>query len=471
MTMSRPVVAGFVLLAMLLVGCVVAIAVLAVRLNDKTNETLGKEKAGTDHALVNNTVHDLELDVVDFELGLGSGEGSRYYLRGKHMTYDELVTEAPYNLPPENRVDLRTLYWNVLKNFTISSPNETDLKSLDGVDLYEQSRALYYNKYLDTETFQFLKDSASFISGYGTRVSAFRSLLRGSSAPLAVKTVKGGFQTIPQRLVEQFLRVSDKHKFFRNHHLKAINRQSNGNYVLTFQVTETKAGITTEIKSRPFMKMCAKKVLLGIPRIALEHLDWEGLRQETVLDYIKNAVSDVQAAKMYFGYDNAWWRNLDKAASHAVSMTPLRQTYDFAVSKTTSKGILNPSYNDGDNRIWREAMKSGERVPGVGDHSIAMTNVSVYLARKYLAEVFNITLDDVPEPSFAVMSIWDQYPIGTAWYLWAPGYKRAEVESRMIKPSANDDVYITSNVFSSTGRSGWIQGGMEMVEKVLKHLE
>ncbi|XP_045199216.2 L-amino-acid oxidase-like [Mercenaria mercenaria] len=546
MTVSRSVVAGLVVLAVLLVGCVIAIVVLAVRLNDETEKSSENEKAGTDsmgmsdcddiaiigagisgsyaawrlrdknlkialyeysdriggrcftvqlpgipdvnvemgamrfrpadHDLVNSTVHDLGLDVVDFELGYGSSGGTLYYLRGKHMTLDELATQAPYNLPAENRVDLDTLHWNVFKNFTIRSQDDDEIKSLDGVDLYKQSRDLYNNKYLDIETVQYLMESANFISEYGTDISAIGYIpvddpSLSSPAPKAVKTVTRGFQAIPERLVEQFLQASDKHKFFRNHHLKAINKQSDGNYVLTFQVTETKAGITTEIKNRSPSKMCAKKVLLGIPRLALEHLDWEGLRQETVQDYIKNAVTEVHAGKMYFGYDNAWWRNLDKAASYAISMTPLRQTYDFAVSKTTSKGVLNPSYNDGDARIWREAVGSGELVPGIGDNSIAMTNVSVYLARKYYAELFNITLDNVPEPNSAVMAIWDQYPTGASWYEWAPGYKWDEVESRMIKPSASDDVYITSNIFSSNGRSGWIQGGMEIVEKVLKHFE
>jgi hypothetical protein len=66
------------------------------------------------------------------------------------------------------------------------------------------------------------------------------------------------------------------------------------------------------------------------------------------------------------------------------------------------------------------------------------------------------------------MTVWDQYPFGASWYTWRPGYKWNEVETRMIKPSATDDVYITSNVFSSSGRTGWIEGGMEIVEKVLK---
>ncbi|XP_045211347.2 uncharacterized protein LOC123562781 [Mercenaria mercenaria] len=102
------------------------------------------------------------------------------------------------------------------------------------------------------------------------------------------------------------------------------------------------------------------------------------------------------------------------ATKYAVSMTPLMQTYDFGVSKTNSKGVLNTGYSDGNTRLWREALCSGKLVTGIGDNSIAMTNLSVYLARKYYAEIFNLA--DVPEPNSAVMSVWDQNPIGVSWY-------------------------------------------------------
>ncbi|XP_053391126.1 L-amino-acid oxidase-like, partial [Mercenaria mercenaria] len=431
-----------------------------------------------EHPLVVKTVHHLGLEVVDFELGVGPSNDSLYYLRGKHMKYSELPTQAPYYLPPENRIDRKTLHRYSYENFTVSSQNGNVIQSLDGVSctckgkskiMHFRVRDLFMAKYLDTETTHYLRDSASFHDGFGPDVAALNSGPVDPVLPSGKKAVKTGFQSIPEGLVGQFLQACNKHSFYYNRHLKAIKRNVNGNYILTFQPTVTTAGVTTDDKRRPVVKTCAKKVLLAIPRLALEHLDWEGLRQETVQDYLKYSLKEIHAAKIYFGYDNAWWRNITMATKYAVSMTPLRQTYDFGVSKTNSKGVLNTGYSDGDTRMWREALSSGKRVPGIGDNSIAMTNLSVYLARKYYAEIFNIA--DVPQPNSAVMTVWDQYPIGASWYSWAPGYKWDEVESRMIKPSAIDDVYITSNVFSSSGRSGWIQGGMEMVEKVLKYLK
>jgi hypothetical protein len=57
-----------------------------------------------------------------------------------------------------------------------------------------------------------------------------------------------------------------------------------------------------------------------------------------------------------------------------------------------------------DTRVWREAMKAGNVVLGVNDDSIAATNLSVYMARKYYAEVFDVPIFSVPQPKSAVRS-------------------------------------------------------------------
>ncbi|XP_053380328.1 L-amino-acid oxidase-like [Mercenaria mercenaria] len=204
-----------------------------------------------EHPLVVKTVHHLGLEVVDFELGVGPSNDSLYYLRGKHMKYSELPTHAPYYLPPENRIDRKTLNRYSYENFTVSSQNGDVIKSLDGVDLHMQSRDLFMAKYLDTETAHYLRDSASFHDGFGPDVAALNS---GPVDPLlpsgktVVKTVKKGYQSIPEGLVGQFLQACDKHSFYYNRHLRAIRRNVNGNYILTFQPTKTTAGVTTDDK-------------------------------------------------------------------------------------------------------------------------------------------------------------------------------------------------------------------------------
>lgn len=60
------------------------------------------------------------------------------------------------------------------------------------------------------------------------------------------------------------------------------------------------------------------------------------------------------------------------------------------------------------------------------------------------------------------------YPIEASWYIWRPGYNWNEIEAVMTKPSTSDDVYIVGNIFSGSANSAWIEGGMEIIEKVIK---
>jgi hypothetical protein len=66
------------------------------------------------------------------------------------------------------------------------------------------------------------------------------------------------------------------------------------------------------------------------------------------------------------------------------------------------------------------------------------------------------------------MRLWDEYPFGAAWYDWSPGYRWKEVEEAMMKPLYSDDVFVTSNVFSSDQMSDWTEGGLRMVDRLLK---
>ena len=55
-----------------------------------------------------------------------------------------------------------------------------------------------------------------------------------------------------------------------------------------------------------------------------------------------------------------------------------------------------------DTKIWRDALRQGEWLPGVDDDSIAASTVAVDIARKMLAEVYDVAKDDVPMPNHAV---------------------------------------------------------------------
>ena len=46
-----------------------------------------------------------------------------------------------------------------------------------------------------------------------------------------------------------------------------------------------------------------------------------------------------------------------------------------------------------------------------------------------------------------------------------------QVQTKMTRPSAVDDVYVVSNAFSAPGRSAWVEGAFEIVELALKYFQ
>ena len=50
-------------------------------------------------------------------------------------------------------------------------------------------------------------------------------------------------------------------------------------------------------------------------------------------------------------------------------------------------------------------------------------------------------------------------------------YTAFQIQSKMIRPSATDDIFVSSNAFSAKGNSGWVEGALEMVELVMKYFE
>ena len=98
------------------------------------------------------------------------------------------------------------------------------------------------------------------------------------------------------------------------------------------------------------VSVCAKKILLAVGRLSLASIDWDGLKEPEVQDYIHNSLFDVHAGKMYFASQTKWWADFDKTPHLTVSDTPLRQTFHYNDSETTGMHVLNTGYLDSNRR-------------------------------------------------------------------------------------------------------------------------
>ncbi|XP_063438702.1 aplysianin-A-like [Mytilus trossulus] len=427
-----------------------------------------------EHALLHDTIQQLGLPIIRFELGSGPSPDTTVYVRGVHMRYDELGGyKTPYRLQPNERKPTNQLTWEVFRNYTdvlTTNVPEADKKYFvrdrSGVLMYKQSVESLYHKYLSPEAQKYIRET-----------SAFTTFLTDDSASLAVQTeppssesedvltVATGFSSIPNELLRRFLLDGQRHSIKYDHDLKAIRKRQDGYYNLFFEPTFSNSRNT---RSKSIIKKCAKKVILATNRLSLEQLDWQGLYQPHIREYITKAVKDMPALKLYYSYESPWWRNSPVYSDYIISDTPFRQIYDFGTSTLNPpKSVLQATYTDTDISYWEELFNraNGNETTGDVRNEIELDQVT----RKYLSEIYQIPINTIPRPTNAAWIVWKNYPYGGAWQTWRPGYILPIVERAMTKPSVSDDVFVVSNAFNVRSLSIWSNGALESVELAMPY--
>ncbi|XP_063418379.1 aplysianin-A-like [Mytilus trossulus] len=429
----------------------------------------------TPHKLLYDTIRELGLPVQKFVLGSGASADTTVHVRGAHLRYKDLGdTSTPYKLLPNEQKPVSQLQWEMFTNYTdvltTNVPEDAkrfQIKDDDGLQMYKQSMNSLYHKFLSSEAQNYIRDTASFIS-LGLSASAKVITSSPSHAENEVLTVTSGFSSIPEKLLEEFLRASRRYNVKLNHHLKAIKKMKNGYYNMYFERTITRNGHTSIIKNKPLIKKCAKKIILAVNRLSLERLNWKGLHQPHIREYITKSVKDVSAWKLFLAYNFPWWRNSPVYSKYSISDTPLKQTYDFGTSKANpTKSILLPMYTDVDMSYWNELIQREHGNINNRDEVFSVGKEIVKVTNKYLSAIYRLPLSDIPPPINGIFGYWQNYPYGGAWQLWMPGYIWPEVEKQMTKLSKNDDVFVAVNAFSS--RSSFSNSALQVVELVMPY--
>ncbi|CAC5422902.1 unnamed protein product [Mytilus coruscus] len=430
------------------------------------------------HALLHNTIQQLGLRIKRFDLGSGPSPDTTVHVRGVHLRYDELGgNKTPYRLLPNERKPVNQLLWEVSTNntdvLTTNVPEEDKkfyVKDRSGVYMYEQSTQSYYHKYLSAEAQHYIRDTESFESLHGEISASFAVRTSPpSNSSNDVLTVATGFASIPIKLLQRFLRASIRHSIKLNHDLKGIRKRGDGYYNLFFEPTITRSSTTWTPRPATLKMKCAKQVILATNRFSLEKLDWQGLYQPRIREYLTKSVKDIPAAKLYFSYDYPWWRRSPVYSDYIISDTPLKQTYDFGTSKLNPpKSLLQAMYMDHNAPYWEELFDRGNINEPHG-HFILMGKEFVQVTHKYLADIYKLPVRNIPAPTKAAAYLWKNYPYGGAWQIWMPGYIWPTVEREMTKPSVNDEVYVVSNAFNARSFSVWSNAALQAVELAMPY--
>lgn len=239
-----------------------------------------------------------------------------------------------------------------------------------------------------------------------------------------------------------------------------------GRIRLTFRKTVSKNGVTTDTRSTK--TIISKRVILCLPREPLMQIRWNVLQNAILKRDVLDASKPVLASKIFLGYSNAWWNVFGANFSHSITDLPIRQTYDWKISKRTGRAVLLASYTDQSGTTFWDRVKGQGKAVGGRRYVTDVTDEVIKHVHLNLAEIYQVDVGKIPYPIDGAMFVFNSYPFNGAWHSLTPGYKMEEVRLSLIKPSCRDNIFIASGSFASQRFFGWSEGSLEAVEEVLK---
>ncbi|MCI0558129.1 MAG: FAD-dependent oxidoreductase [Nitrososphaera sp.] len=451
-----------------------------------------------DHPIFHHLVQELALKTERFPMGYDkendkektiydpTGMNNFAYFRGKHLRIRDFGNseKIPYqvrwterNMTPDD-LQLQTLQMLVPEWDKLTKLDQWfDIKILgEGGDfLWKYGFWNLVYRLLSPEAFQFLK----YGSGYDTNVSngnAVALLPTGTdySSGNEYLTLEEGMMTLPVRLCEEF--ESSGGKVLYQYRLDSIERENDHNYTLSFAKTRTESGRRERTADTgEFESIKTAKIILALPRAALERIRWKPFQENIRLKENLDSVVVQEAIKIFLEYDYAWWKSLGLFRGRSISDLPIRQTFyftdlqemdmpdPFKVLKKPS--LLMASYSDIESvPFWRglEGAENDEPYGGPDDGYRA-SKLMVQEVHKQVMAIHGQS--ELPPPSRAAYYDWADLPYGGAWHCWKPGYKYNTIIHEMRHPVKEEKVYFCGEAYS--GKQGWAEGALETAELLL----
>ncbi|XP_048248884.1 aplysianin-A-like [Haliotis rufescens] len=427
----------------------------------------------TDHSILINTAIEIGLKIVPFQKS--DGNQKLWYLRGTHLGKDDLRgSKTPFNLKANERKSPEALIRDIFTNNTnITStkfPEEMySLTTNDGVPVYKMSQLNFYSHYATMEAYGYLQ-ACMAMGLVNQQQGALRGVKMANSPSSALHAIEGGMGRLPTTLMDIFRQRSKSHHLHLNHQLIRIEKSQTGGYNLRFRRTQTVDGVTTPLTTDDNeVTICARKVILAVPRNCLVHVDFPTFRNNPAIMNSINSVFDDPAGKIFLAYPYKWWKTGNPDTTNTDSDLPCRHTRDWFTG-TNNVSIILASYHNGETtRYWRELSQFGTPIPGSLPGANAVTDVVKNRLETYLSLIYNVNQSDIPEAVGGGMMLWDRYPFEAGWHCFKPGFKEDEVAEIMMKPSPSDDVYVVSNSWAEGMLGVWSEGTLHAVDRVLSN--
>jgi len=264
-------------------------------------------------------------------------------------------------------------------------------------------------------------------------------------------TLVGGYQGLPLALAERAARggvgVSTTER------LVSLRATSNG-FELAFRDSLDRVSSVT-----------AAKVILALPRRALECIvDFPLAREQRFANLIAS-VTPIAACKSLLLYQRPWWRDHGIVEGRSITDMPARQFYCFGSEvvrrpdeAANGYGVLMAYCDEKSVSAW-----AALTTPNVGFTSLGGNSALAREVHRQAQLVIGATL---LEPLAAYFQNWTIDPYGGGWHYYALGHDGKADAEAILKPMPDRELYVCGEAYSHS--QGWVEGALERAETVLQ---
>ena len=421
------------------------------------------------HESVIGLARHLGLTVVDFSMG---GEGNYHFLRHTSLQvgdYEDHPDRVPYHLLDTERgkrpwtlvITAFLAVYPVLGALSLDEAREyLKTAEYDGRPLWQVGFWNFLARELSVDAFLLVRSA----SGYHTVMSNWNAydaivfILEDFASP-TYQQLADGYQSLPLTMARHFVELGGEV------HLETAATS------LSRSPSEIRVVAVGPGPSRERV-FAARHVVLALPRRALELLDPGSFIFTPQFRADLTAVTPEPAAKVFFWYDEPWWRSLGLTAGPSITDQTMRQCYYFGTSSASGSSLLMASYHDGPSvDFWSGYFPFSAHTqasPPLANRdgflqALAPPRAMIDELTRQLSALHGI---EVPTPHTALYRNWSLDPYGAGWHLWNPHNESWKLIPRLRRPVPDANLYVCGEAFSSS--QGWVEGAVNTAERVLE---
>lgn len=436
---------------------------------------MGAMRFPTTHKIVAGIVQHLGLETRPFPV---NGANNLFYLRGQRFRQKEwgdIHRASRYGLESEDAAkSVDELLIQAIERYV---PDAQRLDAQAWQNVKQQRRALGmplhqvpFEQLLLTakggEVLRIIRDAGGYDSFYkgwnaGEMMSWIMADFWGSPSYL---TLRDGYDALPRRLALEAQQAGAEINF--HHSLRSVSTtEDHGERLLrlTFKIGDN------------HREVLARKVVLAMPRRAIEGIDRSSFFFTESFSSDLRAVTAQQAAKCFLLFPKPWWSELGIQAGRSVTDLPIRQCYYMGAEceqrgadKQNQHALLMIYSDDRHAAFWNCLARSAGTTAGAGSANPWRSSCRDPIVKELVRQVKDLHGEPgcIEEPAGWAHADWSRAPFGGAWHFWNANTKPWEVIPRIRQPVAGTDLFVCGEAWSTD--QGWVRGALTNAERLLQ---